>query len=63
MTLSSRIAMALSIHPSALVMQINRLERDLGKTLLERAERGRTMKPNPFGKKILAAVCPRLTQS
>ena len=52
-------AKALSIHPSALVIQINRLERDLGKTLLERAERGRAMKLTPLGKKIVAAVCTR----
>ncbi|MFF2861778.1 TniQ family protein [Streptomyces rubiginosohelvolus] len=52
-------AKALSIHPSALVIQINRLERDLGKTLLERAVRGRAMKLTSFGKKIVAAVCTR----
>ncbi|WP_079075627.1 helix-turn-helix domain-containing protein [Streptomyces griseorubiginosus] len=52
-------AKALSIHPSALVIQINHLERDLGKTLFERAVRGRAMKLTPFGKKIVAAVCTR----
>lgn len=56
-----KAAKALSIHPSALVIQINRLERDLGKTLLERAERGRAMKLTPFGKRVVAAVRTRLS--
>ncbi|MFJ3673925.1 hypothetical protein ACIPSE_46570 [Streptomyces sp. NPDC090106] len=47
------------MYPSALVIQINRLERDLGKTLLERAVCGRAMKLTSFGKKIVAAVCTR----
>ncbi|MDT9692015.1 TniQ family protein [Streptomyces sp. P9(2023)] len=49
-------AQDLGIHPSALVIQINRLERDLGKALLERAERGRAMKLTPFGEKVIAAI-------
>ncbi|WP_432064138.1 helix-turn-helix domain-containing protein [Streptomyces sp. C10-9-1] len=49
-------AQDLGIHQSALVIQINRLERDLGKALLERAERGRAMKLTPFGAKVIAAI-------
>ncbi|WP_308315912.1 LysR family transcriptional regulator [Streptomyces sp. CC228A] len=49
-------AQDLGIHQSALVTQINRLERDLGEALLERAERGRAMKLTPFGEKVIAAI-------
>ncbi|MFF2134330.1 LysR family transcriptional regulator [Streptomyces sp. NPDC058193] len=49
-------AQDLGIHQSALVIQINRLERDLGKAVLERAERGRAMKLTPFGEKVIAAI-------
>ncbi|MFD8385813.1 LysR family transcriptional regulator [Streptomyces sp. NPDC059679] len=42
-------AQALGIHQSTLVVQINRLERDLGQPLLERVEPGRAMKLTPFG--------------
>ncbi|MGW2510709.1 TniQ family protein [Streptomyces scopuliridis] len=49
-------ARALGIHQSTLTIQINRLERDLGRPLIERAERGRRMRPTPFGRKVAAAV-------
>ncbi|MEU2867791.1 LysR family transcriptional regulator [Streptomyces olivoreticuli] len=49
-------AQALGINQSALVIQINRLEQDLGQPLLERAERGRAMKPTPFGKRVATAI-------
>ncbi|MFI2377965.1 TniQ family protein [Streptomyces sp. NPDC018964] len=49
-------ARALGIHQSTLTTQINRLERDLGRPLIERAERGRKMRPTPFGRKVAAAV-------
>lgn len=53
-------ARALGIHQSTLTTQINRLERDLGRALIERAERGRRMRPTPFGRKV-AAAAKRLT--
>ncbi|MFG2329836.1 LysR family transcriptional regulator [Streptomyces sp. NPDC048604] len=46
----------LGIHQSTLVIQINRLEADLGEPLFERAERGRAMKLTPFGEKVIAAI-------
>jgi DNA-binding transcriptional LysR family regulator len=49
-------AAALGINQSTLVTQINRLERDLGQALLERAERGRSMKLTPFGETVMAAA-------
>ncbi|MET9296661.1 LysR family transcriptional regulator [Streptomyces sp. NPDC003077] len=49
-------AQALGINPSALVTQINRLERDFGQPLFERAERGRAMKLTSFGRRVSAAV-------
>ncbi|MCX5377175.1 TniQ family protein [Streptomyces sp. NBC_00091] len=55
-------AQALGINQPTLVIQINRLERDLGKTLLERAERGRSMKLTAFGKKVVAVVSTRSCQ-
>ncbi|WP_308369427.1 MULTISPECIES: LysR family transcriptional regulator [unclassified Streptomyces] len=55
-------AQALGINQPTLVIQINRLERDLGKALLERAERGRAMKLSPFGKKVVAVVSTRPCQ-
>lgn len=53
-------ARSLGIHQSTLTTQINRLERDLGRPLIERAERGRRMRPTPFGRKVAAAT-ERLT--
>ncbi|MFI9029742.1 hypothetical protein [Streptomyces sp. NPDC053560] len=35
---------------------MNRLEKDLGRLLIERAERGRRMRPTPFGRKVAAAT-------
>ncbi|WP_254407189.1 TniQ family protein [Streptomyces sp. GMY02] len=49
-------AKALGATQPALNAQITRLEGDLGQALLERAERGRPMKPTPFGKRVAAAV-------
>ncbi|MFJ3643771.1 LysR family transcriptional regulator [Streptomyces sp. NPDC090108] len=49
-------ARALGIHQSTLVTQINRLEKDLGQPLIERAERGRRMRPTRFGRRVAAAV-------
>ncbi|WP_345667515.1 LysR family transcriptional regulator [Streptomyces similanensis] len=49
-------ARALGIHQSTLTTQINRLERDLGRPLIERTERGRKMRPTPFGRKVAAAA-------
>ena len=49
-------AHVLGISQSTLVAQIRRLERDLGRPLIERAERGRRMRPTPFGEKVAAAV-------
>ncbi|MFF6780977.1 LysR family transcriptional regulator [Streptomyces sp. NPDC012510] len=53
-------ARALGMHQSTPTTQINRLERDLGRPLIERAERGRRMRPTPFGRKVAAAT-KRLT--
>ncbi|MDV9199306.1 LysR family transcriptional regulator [Streptomyces sp. Wh19] len=50
------------MHQSTLTTQVNRLERDLGRPLIERAERGRKMRPTPFGRKV-AAAAKRLTGS
>lgn len=46
----------LGITQSALVTQISRLERDIGGSLLERAERGRPMRPTPLGEQVIAAL-------
>lgn len=46
----------LGIHQSALVIQINRLEADLGQPIFDRAERGRAMKLTRFGKRVATAV-------
>jgi hypothetical protein len=45
----------LGIAQSTLVIQINRLERDIGGALLERAERGRSMTLTALGEQVLAA--------
>jgi DNA-binding transcriptional LysR family regulator len=52
----SDAAKHLGITQSTLVTQINRLERDIGGPLLERAERGRPMTPTPLGEQVLAAL-------
>jgi len=52
----SEAAEHLDITQSTLVTQINRLERDIGGPLLERAERGRPMNPTALGEQVLAAL-------
>ncbi|RDV49124.1 LysR family transcriptional regulator [Streptomyces sp. IB2014 011-12] len=52
----SEAARALSICQSALVIQIKRLEQDLGHVLIERAERGRAMNLTVFGEEVVAAA-------
>ena len=52
----SEAAEHLGITQSTLVIQINRLERDIGGPLLERAERGRPMSPTALGEQVLAAL-------
>jgi hypothetical protein len=51
----SEAAEHLGVAQSTLVIQINRLERDIGGSLLERAERGRPMTPTALGEQVLAA--------
>ncbi len=46
----------IGITQSALVVQINRLDRDIGGPLLERAERGRPMSPTPLGEQVIAVL-------
>jgi hypothetical protein len=46
----------LGIAQPTLVAQINRLERDIGGRLLERAERGRPMTLTDLGKQVLAVL-------
>ena len=52
----SEAAEHLGITESTLIIQINRLERDIGGPLLERAERGRPMVPTALGEQVLAAL-------
>ena len=52
----SEAAEHLGVAQSTLVIQINRLERDIGGPLLERAERGRPMTPTALGEQVLAAL-------
>ena len=52
----SEAAVHLGITQATLVTQINRLERDIGGPLLERAERGRPMSPTTLGEQVLAAL-------
>ncbi|SHL54900.1 TniQ family protein [Streptomyces yunnanensis] len=49
-------AQALKIKQFTLIGQVNRLERDLGGPLLERAARGRPMRLTPLGKKVKRAI-------
>ncbi|MFJ5836410.1 LysR family transcriptional regulator [Streptomyces shenzhenensis] len=49
-------AQALGVHPSTLIKKINELEGALGHALIERAERGRGMRPTPFGAEVAQAV-------
>ncbi len=49
-------AYALGLHPVTLTCHINRLERDLGRQLLVRAQRGHPMKLTAFGAKVVRAI-------
>ncbi|RKT84576.1 regulatory helix-turn-helix protein, lysR family [Saccharopolyspora antimicrobica] len=49
-------ARTLGLRQSPLTTQINRLEHDLGGSLLERAERGRPMRLTQLGRDVVAAV-------
>jgi hypothetical protein len=51
----SEAAEHLGITQATLVTQINRLERDIGGPLLERAERGCPMSLTPIGEQVIAA--------
>jgi DNA-binding transcriptional LysR family regulator len=51
-----KAAHSLGIHPSTLITKIGQLERDVGHTLIERAERGCGMRPTPFGSNVAEAV-------
>jgi DNA-binding transcriptional LysR family regulator len=51
----SEAAGHLGIKQSTLVTQVNRLERDPGGPLLERADRGQPMSLTPLGKQVLTA--------
>jgi DNA-binding transcriptional LysR family regulator len=53
-------AQALGTTQAVLSSQITRLERDLGQPLLERAERGRPMKPTAFGRRVATAAIAAL---
>lgn len=46
----------LGVTQSTLVNQIHRLERDIGGSLLERAERGQQMRPTALGEQVLDAI-------
>lgn len=46
----------MGVHGPTLATQINRLARELGGPLLERAERGRPMKLTPLGKRVVRAA-------
>jgi len=52
----SEAAEHLGTTQSALTTQIDRMERDIGGPLLERAERGRPMTPTALGEQVLAAL-------
>jgi hypothetical protein len=54
-------ATALGIHPSTLIQQTQRLEREFGQPLLEREQHRdrRIMRPTAFGQTIIAAVQAR----
>jgi TniQ/Bacterial regulatory helix-turn-helix protein, lysR family len=49
-------AKELGVHQFTLVNQINRIERELGSTLLVRAERGRSMTLTDHGTRVVAAI-------
>jgi DNA-binding transcriptional LysR family regulator len=49
-------ATELRVHQFALVNQNNRIERELGTKLLERAQRGRPMRLNEEGSTVVRAI-------
>ncbi|WP_084195971.1 TniQ family protein [Streptosporangium amethystogenes] len=49
-------AAALDINASSLVLQINRLEKELGGPVFRRANHGRPMQPTPLGQQLLSAI-------
>jgi len=49
-------AQAFGTSPFTLVAQVNQLEKDLGHLLIQRAARGRAMRPTELGTKIAEAV-------
>ena len=49
-------AQELGLNQFTLVDQVNRIERDLGRSVLVRANSGRPMKLTPFGSQVVAAV-------
>ncbi|MFD3483476.1 TniQ family protein [Streptomyces sp. NPDC058665] len=52
----------MDLNGPRLVMQINRLARELGGPLYERAERGRPMKLTPLGKRVVKAAMDWLSE-
>ncbi|MGI8450181.1 MAG: TniQ family protein [Streptosporangiaceae bacterium] len=52
----SHAAASLGIHHTVLITQVNRLERELGQRLLERAPGQHAMRPTAYGRKIIAAI-------
>ncbi|MGW1704296.1 LysR family transcriptional regulator [Streptomyces sp. NPDC002206] len=53
----------MGVNGPTLVTQINRLARELGGPLLERAERGRPMKLTPLGKRVVRAATSWLSEA
>ncbi|WP_351226088.1 LysR family transcriptional regulator [Streptomyces sp. NPDC002133] len=53
----------MGVNGPTLVTQINRLARELGGPLLERAERGRPMKFTPLGKRVVRAATSWLSEA
>jgi hypothetical protein len=52
----SHAATSLGISHTALITQVNRLERELGQRLLDRTAGQTTMRPTPYGAKIIATI-------
>src|SRR5262249_35117217 len=51
----------LGITPTTLAVHSNRLDRDIGGPLLQRAKGGRPMSPTPLGEQVIAAL-PRTSR-
>jgi DNA-binding transcriptional LysR family regulator len=49
-------AASLGIEHSVLISQVNRLERELGHRLLDRAPGQQAMQPTAYGQKVIAAI-------